>query len=284
MVSVKQQKLSRGLLVLIFLGMSIVCHASKKAYIKSRSQRFQETRKQEKKTVSDYFSGILVDAFRFHTNLISLETLKVAAAVVPSFFLVRHYDDKIHECFYNSHEHKNTNQMPGWTREVARVITGPTITFLALQGFLSKRSQDFYTAGAMVLGFPFLWYTNEFIKKIKMDCSLRPWNQHFSHKKRASGGFPSGHTAKIAYLATLYGLQYGWKAGLPLSLIAAGIGAIFIGSNRHYTSQIIAGVGIGVAYGIAAHKIVESKLSRDVTLSIAYSPEQGPALTMCWQF
>lgn len=279
----QKQKILRNYLIFLFC-LSSFCSGSTSVYIKNRFKSYQEKKMHGEKTVYDYFSGIFVDAFSFHKNLISFDTLKVAAAVVPSFFLVRHYDDKIHECFYNACEHKNIHQMPGWTREVARVITGPTITFLALQGFLSKRAQDFYTAGAMVLGFPFLWYTNEFIKKIKMDCSLRPWNQHFSNHKRASGGFPSGHTAKIAYLATLYGLQYGWKAGIPLSLMAVGIGGIFIASNRHYASQIIAGVGVGVAYGIAAHKIVESKLSRDIHVSIAYNLEQGPALKMCWQF
>jgi membrane-associated phospholipid phosphatase len=279
-----QQSLLRVCLFLLFFDSSGTGFTSKKEYLKGRSFAHQKKRDEGYKSVSDYFSGIFVDAFHFHKNLISFDTLKVAAAVVPTFFITRHYDDKIHECFYDHNGHKNTHQMPGWTRELARVVTGPTITFLALHGFLSKKAQDFYTAGVMVLGFPFLWYTNEFIKKIKMDCSLRPWNQHFSCKERSSGGFPSGHTAKISYLATLYGMQYGWKAGLPLSLIAAGIGAIFVGSNRHYTSQIIAGVGIGVAYGIAAHKLVESKLSKDVTLGIAYTPENGTKLTMCWQF
>ncbi len=274
--------------VLFWFGFLVIkntiCHETKTLYIKNRLKSYQEKKIRGEKTVYDYFSGLFIDAFSFHKNLVSFDTLKVAAAIVPSFFLVRHYDDKIHSCFYNPSEHKNIHQLPGWTREVARVITGPTITFLALQGFLSKRAQDFYTAGAMVLGFPFLWYTNEFIKKIKMDCSLRPWNQHFSNYKRVSGGFPSGHTAKIVYLATLYGLQYGWRAGVPLSLIAAGIGGIFIGSNRHYASQIIAGVGIGAAYGIAAHKIVESKLSENIQVSITYNFSQGPGFKMCWQF
>jgi len=260
--------------------LTITIQASKKNYIQKRQSA------DKKKSFSGKCVSVFSDVFDFHKNLISPDTLKVAAITIPSFFIARFADDSVHECFYNRLNHKNINQMPHWSHEVARVITGPTITFLALQGFLSKRSRDFYTAYAMVLGFPFLWFTNEFIKKIKIDCSLRPWNQYFSSKKRASGGFPSGHTAKIAYLATLYGLEYGLKAAIPLGLIAMGIGGTFIASNRHYTSQIIAGFGAGIVYGIAAHKLVHLKESRylDLTMNIAFNQQSGPTLNLYWKF
>ena len=64
-------------------------------------------------------------------------------------------------------------------------------------------------------------------------------------------------------MAVLYGMRYGVKAGFPLGLTAAMVGATFLSCNRHYLSQLIAGVGLGAMYAFAANKLIDSKLSGD---------------------
>jgi membrane-associated phospholipid phosphatase len=92
---------------------------------------------------------------------------------------------------------------------------------------------------------------------------LRPWNEHFSSVQRARGGFPSGHLATVSYAATLYGVRFGPKWGVPLGLLTAAVGVSFLNCNRHYISQILAGVGLGAIYGVAASKQVDFRLARN---------------------
>lgn len=73
--------------------------------------------------------------------------------------------------------------------------------------------------------------------------SQRPNNGSFD-------GFPSGHTSSAFSAAGFMQKRYGWKYGLPTTLLAASVGVSRITSERHTTLQVIAGalLGYGVSY------------------------------------
>ncbi len=60
---------------------------------------------------------------------------------------------------------------------------------------------------------------------------------------------PSGHASSAFALATVVDRHYGWKAGVPSYLVAAGIGLSRVESNRHYLSDVIAGAALGLTVG-----------------------------------
>ena len=73
------------------------------------------------------------------------------------------------------------------------------------------------------------------------------------HRQRPDGSdfysLPSGHTSTAFSLAAVTQRHFGWKAGVPAYLAAAGIGLSRIESNKHYLSDVLAGATIGVIVG-----------------------------------
>jgi membrane-associated phospholipid phosphatase len=257
---------------------------SHRAYIQRRNYASQKECKEGKLRLSGIIKRCGVDLALLHKNIFDWDTLKVAALVVPTVALAYKFDHKIHANFYDVQNHKNVRQPPRWTRELARFINAPIIAGLGSQLFLSNDKEMRATAQIMLLGIPILIYVNEIIRLLKFDICYRPWNGSFSSVERAPGGFPSGHVSKATYLAVLYGMRYGYKFALPLSAVAGFIGTIFLAGNRHYLSQLIAGVGVGVIYGLAASKVVDYKLTHDCHFGLGLDPQGGPNLSISWRF
>lgn len=63
--------------------------------------------------------------------------------------------------------------------------------------------------------------------------------------------FPSGHTSIAFASATSLGYAYGWKVGVPLGILAAGVGASRMADDAHWFSDTVAGAAIGVWMGYA---------------------------------
>jgi membrane-associated phospholipid phosphatase len=69
-------------------------------------------------------------------------------------------------------------------------------------------------------------------------------------RRRPDGGrfsFPSGHTANAFFGATFLHRRYGWKFGAPAYLAAVFVGYSRIHSNRHWTTDVLAGAAVGIS-------------------------------------
>ncbi len=61
--------------------------------------------------------------------------------------------------------------------------------------------------------------------------------------------FPSGHTsASFAAAATLH-QRYGWKIGLPATVMAGFVGVARVQARKHFWHDVVAGAAIGEAAG-----------------------------------
>ena len=59
--------------------------------------------------------------------------------------------------------------------------------------------------------------------------------------------FPSGHAASAFATATVLQRHYGWKAGVPATVVAGYVATARVHDNKHYLSDVIFGGALGVA-------------------------------------
>jgi len=67
-------------------------------------------------------------------------------------------------------------------------------------------------------------------------------------RKRANSSFPSSHAANAAALAFVLSARWRWLAA-PLWLLAATVSLSRIYLNRHFLSDVLFGMAIGVVFG-----------------------------------
>jgi membrane-associated phospholipid phosphatase len=226
------------------------------------------------------------DILDFNAFFFSQSSVKTALGFLPLYLIARPFDHKINRFFYDQKCHKNKRQLPQWCNHSANVIAlaVPMVTLAGCALF----AQDYTlrtTAQVFILGLPFTWATKRILKCFETRCCERPKNEHFPLYPRAYGGFPSGHMLEATYMATLLGLQCGAHWGIPLGVSASLLGIDFLVCNRHYLSQLIAGVALGVMYGIAAHKLASKKIVEHYALSIQLDANtQRPLLEISYAF
>ena len=230
--------------------------------------------------IGETISGAVKDIFVLHKNLFTWSSFKVVTTAFPFFVAARMIDEKLQNCFYDKSCHKNINQMPSWCHDVAKVSIAAPIVLLGLDGLLSRDNDRRWTAQILLVGMPFVIWTKKLVKQMEFQDCLRPWNEKFSCKERSFGGFPSGHMAQALYMAVLYGMRYGPRYAVPLSAMATFIGVTFITCNRHYLSQILAGSAFGTIYALAASKLVDMKLTKNVKLGLAVDHEGRPKFSV----
>jgi hypothetical protein len=246
-------------------------HEKRVSEISWWSQYMHQKRRKEvarTQTMSYFLRNALCDIVQVNLNLIAWDSFKVVAGTLPLFIGARMIDEKVQRNFYDTRCHKNLNQPPGWSREIARLAAAPIISFLGLQAILSRNEEVNATGRAMIFALPVLFFANQLIKKMDFDACLRPWHEKFSPERRSSGGCPSGHLSEISFLTVLYGMRFGPIAWVPLGLVSLGIAGTFLACNRHYLSQLIAGVGFGTMYALAADKLVTDTLRERINMRI----------------
>jgi membrane-associated phospholipid phosphatase len=81
--------------------------------------------------------------------------------------------------------------------------------------------------------------------------------------------FPSGHSASAFATAAVLQRHYGWKAGVPATVVAAYVATARVHDNKHYLSDVV----FGAAMGIAAQRTVTLHSRR---YDMAMVPAAGP--------
>lgn len=221
----------------------------------------------------NYFSDNFVvrevkNIFDLNMGIFSKDSLKVLGCTLPIYFLSKTMDKDVHRCFYQRSGHKNINQPNKYACDFVHKSFVPLLCgFAGYSLFFGdehlKLTGEVYLAGVLSI-----WGAKNIIKNgFEWDCCKRPWNEHFDRKKRAYGGFPSGHIAEAVYLTGLYGSQYGWRIGAPLIAYTGLVWGFSLACNRHYFSQLVGGTALGAIYACAATKLVDKRLNDRLSLS-----------------
>ena len=73
--------------------------------------------------------------------------------------------------------------------------------------------------------------------------------------------FPSGHAANAFATAGVLGRRYGPRAGVPLCLLGAFVGAGRIAGGHHFLSDVVAGSALGAIVGCAVTRTEAARVS-----------------------
>ena len=232
-----------------------------------------------------FMGEIVIDALDINYNLLSVNSAKIITAFIPLYLMTRYFDETIQHNFYDKHLHKNINQFPRAAHQAAKYGVGIPMVTLSSLAILGPTPDLRMTGRIFAIALPFVHSGKDIIKKMNFHACLRPWHEDFDQHHRSTGGFPSGHMANVTFMATLFGMRYGPRWAIPLSLLASFVGADFINCNRHYASQLIAGAGLGVMFAYAVNNVITKKLSYTKDLMVTYHMHQGlPEVAMSYRF
>jgi membrane-associated phospholipid phosphatase len=228
---------------------------------------------------------LVYDFFMINRHFFSRDTLKIMAGFTPLYIGTRFADHKVHSWHYDHATHTNVRQPHRYCDHILEV-QGGVIPFAVLTSFMffSKDEHLRMTSRIYALGAISVFLAKKIIKNtIELDCTERPYNENFP-KKRVQGGFPSGHAFIFTYSAVYWGLEYGIKAFVPLALYGVAGTWLLVNCNRHYASQVVAGVALGGAYALAAHKVSSAKWAKDLEVSVGRDKVGRPAVGLTYAF
>lgn len=236
-------------------------------------------------SVRQILRNIFIDAVDINYNLFSKNTINTLVAMAPFYILARQEDNRLHGYFYDYKRHKNKHALPRWADTLSSVITASLIVGDIGVIALGPNPRARATATIFAIGLPFANVLKDGFKKIKSNFCLRPKNEYFDRYKKTYGGFPSGHMMIAAYMTTIYGSEFGPKAGIPLGIASTYIFTEYISSNRHFASQLVAGTALGIIYGLASTKVVDDRMNRFLNhCSISMNDTYNPAVQFFYDF
>src|SRR3990167_485076 len=225
------------------------------------------------------------DFFKMQTFLFTPDTLKVLAITVPAYIGTRQMDNCLQCCFYKDCCHKNLCQAPKTFYKIVDASVPALIGLFTALTFFSNDADLRLTSFVYTEAVISYWIVKNIFKNSnKCDLNLRPKHENFCKDKCYYGGFPSGHAGEAALAAVLFGLRYGPRWGVPLGIFTAVVFAAGINGNRHYLSQSVAGLGLGVIYGLAAYSFIESKISCPVDFCATSGPNGYKGLRATYSF
>lgn len=153
-------------------------------------------------------------------------------------------------------------------------IYGDIFQYLpAMAAIYSLARQDYVGLGHLAIGtgsalaltyavkYSFVGISRNHPKWAKI--SQRPENGSFD-------GFPSGHSSSAFSAAGFMQRRYGWKYGVPTTILATLVGISRITAKRHTITQVIAGslLGYGISY------LVSSRFKDNLDININIDKEE----------
>jgi len=237
---------------------------------------------------NDYLRCFIVDTVDVWKSLFTKSSMHVLSAIIPTYLATRQANYVIHKHFYRPVTHENVKQPPKFLSEIAIADAIVAIPFLALNMYgwwFGRDPLEFRRVQVFNAGLISTWVAKLILKELKHHDAYRPWSGEFSSDEQACNGWPSGHSAMIAYLATFWGLEKGYKWGVPFGIFTLYAMAINVVTNHHYLSQTFVGAGLGLLFGVSAHKVM-GHIVKDENFSVGMGTSHygKPALRLAYDF
>lgn len=213
-----------------------------------------------------FFSGVIKDFNEFHSFLFSRDSLYILGTGSFIYFGSSLIDDTFHFYFYDNINHRNKYSILG--KYIPDISLASLICFITFLGFSEIDIQTKLVSKITLLGLPLVGSAAKILKLLKWKGSLRPKCEFFSRELDCYGGFPSGHLSIISYLSTIFTLYRYYPITIACYALSVYVFLDYLIINRHYFSQLIGGIILGVTYGIAASKLIKKNLYNMENLEI----------------
>lgn len=221
-----------------------------------------------------YLRKYFYDSGKIVKNLFDMRSMKVITGVSPFYIAGRWIDPHLQQKFYDPVTKKNIHQPPRGVKILFEdVFMALPFIYFGGQGFVHRNPVERRAAQLFVTGFLWAWGSKILVKQFKHDGAIRPPHEDFDQSKPTHGGSPSGHSAMAAFMATYWGMYKGKKYGIPLGIYTGLIMSIAVTGNYHYISQVIAGAGFGVLFGVAAHTTLGEILDEETKISFGVTQD-----------
>ena len=201
------------------------------------------------------------DIADLNRRLFSVRVWRPLSLCIPIYAASRSADEKINCIYYDKEKHKNLSSLPKCIPAGLNAsVTAVSVLFGALRFFTDKPDLQL-TSNIFAKGSLSIWLTKNLIKNsVQLKICQRPKCEDFDHKCIYYGGFPSGHMAVCTYLASWFWMRQGPKWGLPLTLYTGAVFGASLAGNRHYLSQLVGGVMLGLGFTFASKYMLKAKL------------------------
>ena len=236
----------------------------------------------------EYSRCFFVDTVDIWKSLFTKSSMHVLSAIIPTYLATRQANYVIHKHFYKPLYHQNVKQPPNFLSQIAIADAIVAIPFIALNMYgwwFSRDPLEFRRVQVFNAGLLSTLAAKLILKELKHHDSYRPWHEDFSCEQQADNGWPSGHSSMIAFLATFWGLEKGYKWGVPFGVFTLYAMAINVVTNHHYLSQVFVGAGLGVLFGVASHKVMKHLTENEnFSLGLGTNYYGKPALRIAYDF
>lgn len=212
-------------------------------------------REQQVYPYAQQFGDWAYEFLRINQYFFSHDSARIATLFAPAYLVGRSVDHSVHTWTYDDQHHLNTcqarRQIEWLCDEWGEIIPLVGLSSLAFihPDVKVRVSSRMYMLGAISAS----WVNKLTKNMIEREWTRRPLNGDFP-RRHVHGGFPSGHAAILTFTWVYWGLEYGPKAMVPLALYGLTTSCLLVQCNRHFVSQVIAGMALGTAYAFAAHK------------------------------
>jgi hypothetical protein len=229
----------------------------------------------------------LADFARTNFNLVSKQSLVLVSAFAPVYAAARAIDDHLHDGLYDHRHHKNLFCSGSYCKPFVDDDIGLVIPFvgLSLGQLLSSDPQNKVTGSLLLSGMVSVIIAKFVIKELTRghEWCRRPYCERFE-KKIKYGGFPSGHTATATYMTLFFAFRKGIRWAFPIGVYSGILAGLSVACNCHYASQVVAGIGLGALYAVAAHKVAQDRLQENWSIDCSIDGAGRPSLRVSYAF
>ena len=233
----------------------------------------------------DLIRNVGIDFLDVHRHIFTANSMRVLSGFVPIYIGARLIDEPTHNSFYDYEFHANKDEPCEHLYTLTNGHMSYPIIVLSAMLFASSCQRTRVAVGTVIPGIMAVLFTKDLLK----DCCAgrRPYNEHYRCDTWVYNGWPSGHATGISFLAVYYGLTQGARWMIPAGIVAGLLSGLAVQCNKHYVSQVVAGLALGTTYAFATYAVYKKRvcsMERELCCSLQARPNRQIGFELAYRY